>query len=536
MQNFVKRCVLLLSALVLCFTLVACDPVDPAPSVTPSVIPSAQPSAVPSMQPSAVPSMQPSAIPSVQPSATPSVIPSAQPSVIPTVVPTSAPSVTPSVIPSVIPSAKPSVTPSVIPSVMPSVAPSSNPGVKPSMPLPSVIPSVRPSVMPSVAPGAFDWTKAFVVKDGVILGLNELGKTQLPYVQIPPVIDHQKVHAIAPNAFSDVENLQYVVCMEGSFLGRLEDYAFANCKNLRAVVLGQDTIQFGEHVFAGCNSVVVYSPLAEPHAAWGTQWQSETRGAVFGYDAYVAYAYMVYGIKDDIGYVVKQSPALTEPKIYGDVENSTGKSYRVEHIADNAFSYCENLNTIYIPKCIKTIGENAFMNCTKLFNVEMEWEISELTTLKKGAFFGCEKLEIVRLPDSLQVIGERAFSCCYALRKVDIPKGVIEIGDYAFSFCAKLEDFYFNEAKVQTIGEGAFYGCESLRKLVLPESVTTVKAWAFEGCLILNLYCRAQEKPEGFQLYWDVRVSDGEEDDGNGGQESAERHYPEWGYQGDENY
>ena len=231
-------------------------------------------------------------------------------------------------------------------------------------------------------------------------------------------------------------------------------------------------------------------------------------------------------IKDDIGYVVKQSPALTEPKICGDVENSTGKSYRVEHIADNAFAYCENLEIIDIPKCIKTIGENAFMNCTNLFTLELEWEISELTTLKKGAFFGCEKLETVRLPDSLQVIGKNAFSCCYALRRVDLPKGVTEIGDYAFSFCAKLEDFYFNEAKVQTIGEGAFYECKNLRQLVIPESVTTVKAWAFEGCLILNLYCRAQEKPEGFQLYWDVRVSDGED--------VVERQYPEWGYQGDE--
>ena len=151
MKKLSKMLVLLLSVIALCFTLVACDPSDPAPSVTPSV--SAQPTAAPTVQPTVAPTVQPT----VAPTAQPTVAPTAQPTVAPTVQPTVAPTAQPTVVPSVVPSVAPSVVPSVLPSVVP-----------------SVVPSVTPSVLPSVTPSV-NHESTQVTEEEWKTALNEMG-------------------------------------------------------------------------------------------------------------------------------------------------------------------------------------------------------------------------------------------------------------------------------------------------------------------------------------------------------------------------
>jgi len=87
------------------------------------------------------PSVQPSVQPTVVPTVAPTVVPTVAPTVVPTVVPTVAPTVVPTVVPTVAPTVVPTVVPSVVPTTQPTVAPTTQPTVQPT-----VVPTVQPSV------------------------------------------------------------------------------------------------------------------------------------------------------------------------------------------------------------------------------------------------------------------------------------------------------------------------------------------------------------------------------------------------------
>lgn len=56
-------------------------------------------------------------------------------------------------------------------------------------------------------------------------------------------------------------------------------------------------------------------------------------------------------------------------------------------------------------------------------------------------FANCTKLKRVRLPKSLLEIGDAAFSGC-AIEKIAVPPNVKVIGSYAFS-CSSLKNNYY---------------------------------------------------------------------------------------------
>ena len=95
-------------------------------------------------------------------------------------------------------------------------------------------------------------------------------------------------------------------------------------------------------------------------------------------------------------------------------------------------------------------------------------------------------------------IANGAFYGCTGLKKVTIPNGVTEIGDYywdynhgdppcirfifgAFSNCTGLTEVTIPNS-VTKIGEDAFYGCTGLKKVTIPNSVTEIGSGAFSGC------------------------------------------------------
>ena len=61
---------------------------------------------------------------------------------------------------------------------------------------------------------------------------------------------------------------------------------------------------------------------------------------------------------------------------------------------------------------------------------------------------------------------------------VVIPKGVTEIGDYAFWCCRSLQHITI-PGSVSEIGGGAFDGCTDLQSIKLPNSVTYIGCHAF---------------------------------------------------------
>lgn len=84
---------------------------------------------------------------------------------------------------------------------------------------------------------------------------------------------------------------------------------------------------------------------------------------------------------------------------------------------------------------VTTIGESAFKG-SAVTSVSMP---EGITSIDYNAFSGCQNLETVALPESLTIFGFRAFESCKLLKTIKIPSGVTAIPGSCFYCCSSLE-------------------------------------------------------------------------------------------------
>ncbi len=209
----------------------------------------------------------------------------------------------------------------------------------------------------------------------------------------------------------------------------------------------------------------------------------------------------------------------------GAFQGSTIKSIvipdSVTEIGYNAFTNCQNLESISIGKGLKKVATgNQFNGCEKLTTAEIagfgelttnntsepenialnKWlgldkETSTIRTIKiadgvteipEAAFRDCKYITKAIVPDSVTVIGKDAFRQCNALAEVTLGSGLKTIGDEAFGYCRLITELVLPEG-LTTIEAVAFLSCEGLTKINIPESVTEVGKAAFANCKALEL-------------------------------------------------
>lgn len=68
------------------------------------------------------------------------------------------------------------------------------------------------------------------------------------------------------------------------------------------------------------------------------------------------------------------------------------------------------------------------------------------------------------------------------VRKVDIKKGISNIGSCAFANMTNLQEVVFNDPSLQSIGWGAFLNCTHLRTISLPVKLKEIGTIAFANC------------------------------------------------------
>ena len=119
-----------------------------------------------------------------------------------------------------------------------------------------------------------------------------------------------------------------------------------------------------------------------------------------------------------------------------------GITYNVTSIADQAFEYCVNLQSITIPSSIKSIGYRSFENC--------------------------QSLHTVNLSEGLVSIGVCAFQYCVMLKSIVIPSSVTSVDNYAFRDCQKLESVKFCAKVAPKITNSVFSGISSNAILYYP--------------------------------------------------------------------
>ena len=143
---------------------------------------------------------------------------------------------------------------------------------------------------------------------------------------------------------------------------------------------------------------------------------------------------------------------------------------------------------------------------SELKTAQVEGSAEYLTNLCPECGVECtQSLDILKVPTDMNIwyIGAEAFKENNNIKKIILPKSVVQINEYAFMNCTALEEVYFvslnhretdagvnqkiDWADISMIYEYAFYGCPNLTKLDFSNVKTvTVAHYAFADCTSLS--------------------------------------------------
>lgn len=156
------------------------------------------------------------------------------------------------------------------------------------------------------------------------------------------------------------------------------------------------------------------------------------------------------------GYDIKRSGSGVEIISYsGDEEKlnipESINGNNVVSIADKAFYNNKTVKEVVFPKTIKRVGDYAFANCSNLYSVRFD---SNITYFGKGVFQN-SSVKKAELPKTLQKIEDEMFKNCSKMTQVVFPDNLLGIGKEAFYGCTSLESMVVGKA-VKQIGENAF--------------------------------------------------------------------------------
>ena len=329
-----------------------------------------------------------------------------------------------------------------------------------------------------------------VIADGAFRECKNMKSISLP-------IGLQK---IGKNAFTDCCSLQSIVIPEGvKYIG---SNAFAACHSLITINIPDSVIKIGQSAFNGCRSLegliiegssfyVINKMLISSEGVLISSWTNQIDITIPKEVKKIGdYAFMNC---QNLYYV-----CITDG---------------VKHIGDWAFGVCKSIHTIIVPSTVESIGNHAFFYCVSLHSINIP---NGVTYIGMYAFCGCKSIENLIIPRSILSIGCAAFNCCSSLMKlqcenphyqiknemlissskkviscwsiskhIEIPNGVIEIGERAFVFCKLINTVKIPDS-VKRVEGFAFGGCESLKYMSIPQGVISIGEWAFSGCVSLQ--------------------------------------------------
>ena len=143
----------------------------------------------------------------------------------------------------------------------------------------------------------------------------------------------------------------------------------------------------------------------------------------------------------------------------------------VQFIIEGAFYGSDNLKSFAVDKD----SENFASSDGVLFTKDMGALVAYPAGREESSY---------TVPDSVNYIASWAFHCAGNLKEIDLPDGLVRIGEEAF-FESGITGIELPDS-LQEIGTGAFSSCEGLTDVVLPDGVTEVAAKLFFECVNLK--------------------------------------------------
>lgn len=159
--------------------------------------------------------------------------------------------------------------------------------------------------------------------------------------------------------------------------------------------------------------------------------------------------------------------------------NIGGRTYRVTSVADKAFFDIKTLEAVTFPPSVRHLGEQAFKECKALSSLTLPDSLESYGGIE--VFQNCEGLETVRLPKDLRTLAPHMFVHCLVLKDLILPDSLKVLPEHAFMSCKSLKEVRI-PAGVHTIERGVFWDCETLQTVSIPASVETIADYAFGQC------------------------------------------------------
>lgn len=276
----------------------------------------------------------------------------------------------------------------------------------------------------------------------------------------------KKMTYIGERAFSCCENISEINIPEG--ITEISSDTFSKCTSLKSISFPKGIKTIGNNAFHRCSAL--QSITFEEGL--------ETIGKKAFY-----YCPLITEIRlpNSVYYIGEEAfrgwDALEKIETFGEIKEDTKKNEN-RIIDDSAFSMCNNLTEVTIPKGINVIGKNVFSDKKNLKKVKLHDDIIEI---QDYAFSHCENLSKIDLSDGITKIGEYAFNGCIKIKTINIPKNITAIESGTFIGCNNLESIDIPE-NVKTIGRMAFRGCEKLKKVTFPDGLLSIEENAFLNC------------------------------------------------------
>ncbi len=149
--------------------------------------------------------------------------------------------------------------------------------------------------------------------------------------------------------------------------------------------------------------------------------------------------------------VMSERTMIGDGMFYGDTSLKTVDIY-APRLGNQAFSDCNNLQTVNVWEDIEVIGARAFYNCSKLVGFNLR-NNARITQINATVFGNCSALTSLKL------------------------NGISYLGSDVFHNCTRLEEIDFgSRSTLETVTSYPFAGCTSLVRLTVPENNRTLSS------------------------------------------------------------
>lgn len=325
----------------------------------------------------------------------------------------------------------------------------------------------------------------------------------------------------------------------GRYVSAIEPSAFRGCKNLTAIAVDANNLQFADQdgvLFDKCGLYLYAYPAGRAAATYDIPDTCDTVGTQSFYGAVNLTSLTVPTSVKNIGAkAFAQCNALEEitlPFLGGNAEDN--RTFNYVFGSDSWSSYGgvpQSLKTVTV--LTDTLVGSAFYNCTYIENIYLP-NCTGLTEIPYECFADCTALHtlsfgnassqngMVVIPDSVAVIGLDAFRSCASIRGITLGRGTTTLEEGAFRDCTSLAQFavakgntafmadqwgvlysrdqtmlhyypagrawpYYNVSdSTTTIGSYAFSSCQNLVNLFVPKTVTSFKTTYYSASGISN--------------------------------------------------